>query len=79
MLVSFQLCNSITKEQLRLLRKYKRIIFIFDPETEAFKKAEKAGSELAMFGCESEIISLDEGDPADLVYEEARELKKELI
>ena len=72
--------TSITKEQLRLLRKYKKIFFIFDPESEAYKKAKKAANELAIFGCKTEIIKLDEAsDPAELSDIEAKKLKRKLL
>jgi len=68
----------IKKEQLRLLKNYKKVFFLFDPESEALKKAEKAAIWLNQYKVEVEIIELDNCDPGDFSFNEAKEMKKEI-
>lgn len=71
--------TSMTEAQVRFLSRFKRILFLFDPEKEAQKKALKIGNKLSSLGCEVEIIDLEiDGDPAELSEIEANYIRKEL-
>ncbi len=70
----------ISDAPIKLLSWYKKIIFMFDDEKEAQKKAHKSAGQLSVLGCDVEIVSLDTGtDPADLSNEEAKKIKGELL
>lgn len=72
--------TAYTREQLNLLaNSYSRIFILFDGEPEAMERAEKLAYDLDLFGVESEIITIEEEDPATMSDEEAQYLKKELL
>lgn len=68
-----------TAEQVRLIAKYfKKVFIIFDPEVQAKKQAKKLQEELQFRGVQAiNYISL-ETDPADLSQDDANHLLKEL-
>lgn len=71
----------MTKQQQELLyTRFKKVTFLFDPEYEAQKRAEKYGSNLASLGMDVEIADLElDHDPGDLTEEEVQYVRKELI
>jgi DNA primase len=71
--------TSLTKPQLRLLQNYKKVVFLFDQEPEAVKKAEQACAELSIFGIDTYVIYLESGDPADMDEWESNNIKKEIL
>lgn len=68
-----------TMEQIRLLCRFSRIFMLFDPDPEAKVQAELLGKYLTALGKECEIITLDQGDPADLTDDEAQYIVKDLL
>ncbi len=65
--------------QVQLLKEYKRRFILFDSgDPQAVEQSEKLAATLSAFPGITEIIRLDEGDPADLSDEDARSLMKEL-
>jgi DNA primase len=72
--------TSYTNEQLQLLKIYKKVYIIFDPEEAAQKRAEALSIELESMGIEVYNILLDnkEKDPAMLTEYEIFTIKKNL-
>ena len=71
--------TSITESQINLLKRYRRVFFLFDPEDEAQEKATKALTTLSSCGTVTERIMLDKGkDPGDISDVEAAYIKGEL-
>jgi len=68
-----------TDEQVRLLSKFKKVFILFDTDSEAVTQAELLGKLLSAVGVDVEIIYLDNGDPGELLNEEAKQLMKDLI
>jgi len=66
------------KEQVSLLLKYKRIIFLFDNEPNAQAMAREMGNELVCAGKQVENIVLKINDPGDLKQSEVDYLLKKL-
>lgn len=71
--------TAIKEQQIKYLMKYKNIFFMFDPENDAQKKAEKAAAKLSSVGKYTEVIKI-EGykDPGELPESEVKYIKKEL-
>jgi hypothetical protein len=71
----------LTKAQVRLLKKFKKLFIIFDSE----KQAQKLGNDLARYLSSStnmEVYNVDIGmdkDPGDLSKSEVRDLRKDLL
>jgi len=65
--------------QINELKRFKRVVTLFDSDPQAIEEAEKLGESLASFNTEVEIIEMEGGDPDDLPQEEADELMKELL
>jgi len=71
--------TSLSDVQIKLLSQFKKVVFIFDAEEEAQKKARQSAGKLATLGVECELVELTFGkDPADLSDLEAEELKYEI-
>ena len=71
--------TSLKETQIKLLSKYRRVLFLFDPEEEAQEKARKAASKLGSLGISVELIDLEmDADPGDLSVEQALQIRKEL-
>ena len=70
----------MTAQQRELLfTRFKKAIFLFDPEYEAQKRAESYGSSLASLGMDIEIADLElDHDPGDLTEDEVKFVRKEL-
>jgi len=73
--------TSMSEEQIILLaERYKKAIFLFDPEKEAQDRAKKYGERLAGLGVEVEIFNPEfEHDPGDYNEEEEKIVRKELL
>lgn len=77
--------KSVTKRQLILLgERFKKIIFMFDPEYEAQKDAKKIGVELAMMGAEIILEKdycelFDKKDPGELTNKQAKQIMNKLL
>jgi hypothetical protein len=72
--------TSISDYQLATLSRYKNIVFLFDPETEAQEKARKGAEKLAAIGENVEMVELTTGcDPGDLTEDQAEKLRKLLM
>lgn len=68
-----------TTEQFSILRnKYKNIFIIYDNEKDAQNKAIKLSISLSAFNKYTEVIKLDNGDPAELNSRDVYNLRKEL-
>jgi len=69
-----------TNMQLQLLKKYKMVFIIFDPDKAGQTRAEKLSIALSSFGVHNSIIVLDDKnkDPAKLSDREVIQIKKEL-
>lgn len=70
--------SSITPEQISLLSKYDRIVFLFDSEREAQKKATQAATKLGSLGKDVEVVNIEGSDPGDLPNAVAKEMKRQL-
>lgn len=72
--------TALTDGQLKSLKPYEKIYWLFDPETEAQSKAEKGAYKMASLGKTVELIELEDRgrDPAELTHREARYLRREL-
>lgn len=72
--------TSMTEAQLKLLRRrFSRVLFLFDPEPVAQKKAKTYAGLLSLMGVEVEVIDTELGkDPGDMDDKEIRWLRKEL-
>lgn len=73
--------TDITRHQLRLLSEWPRILFAYDSEPEAQRKAEKHAKELVAMGREAEVIDLELGpdrDIGDLSAEEVAPIRAAL-
>jgi hypothetical protein len=70
----------ITPAQIKLLLKFRRLFFVFDPEAEAQERAEAAARRLAALGREVEVVSIAgmADDPGNLSDAQAVQIKKEL-
>lgn len=77
--------KSVTKKQLILLgQKFKKIIFMFDPEYGAQRDAKKIGVELAMMGAEVILENaycdlLGVSDPGEFTNKQAKQVMKKLV
>lgn len=59
--------TAVTEWQIRLLSKYRRVLFVFDSEPEAQRLALKAAGKLACMGISAEVIDLEsECDPGGI-------------
>jgi hypothetical protein len=73
------LTSNLTDFQIKILSCFKKVVFIFDPEKEAYKNAKKVAIRLNMLGVNSYVIMLDEGeDPADLKKDDIKYIRKEM-
>lgn len=71
--------SGITREQENILKKYKRVYFLFDDEV-AIQKAEKTANKLAILGVDTEIVEIrKDKDPAEFTEQEVKYIKKELL
>lgn len=70
----------MTKQQEELLyTRFKKVAFLFDPEYDAQKRAEKYGASLASLGLDVDIVDLKlDHDPGDLSEDEVDFVRKEL-
>jgi DNA primase len=70
----------MTRQQEELLyTRFKKVVFLFDPEYEAQKRAEKYGASLATLGLEVDIVDLElDHDPGDLTEDEVQYVRQEL-
>jgi hypothetical protein len=72
--------TSMTQQQIRLLSAYSKIVFVFDPEEEAQRRAMKYAQMVAAMGVEVEI--LDTGltyDAGDSTIEDVEMIRKEIF
>jgi len=71
---------SFTTKQIILLRKFKRIVIVFDAsDIQAPEQARKLSCHLDSENCEVTIVDLPEGDPADLTDDDAKEIVNTFI
>ena len=71
--------TSLSDAQIKLLSQFKKVVFIFDPEEEAQKKARQSAGKLSALGVSVGLFRLPKDkDPADLSDSEAEELRREL-
>ena len=64
-------------QQIKLLKKYKKIYIFYDPDEAGQKSAKNLGYELELLGCKTYNI-LGECDPGDLSNLEINKLKEEI-
>ena len=65
-----------TRQQLKILSEFERVFIMLD--SDAINAAEELANNLAGF-TETEIIELDEGDPADMKEEDVKHLRREIF
>jgi len=65
-----------TRQQLKILSDFDRVVVMLDAD--AKREAEQLANDLAGF-TETEIITLDHGDPADMTEEEVKHLRREIF
>ena len=70
--------TSFTMYQIKQMRRFKTIFFMFDPEENAYNKALKGLVQLNSMGISTEILTLDHGDPAEMSEDDVVYLKKDL-
>jgi len=71
--------TGFTSEQIGMLaRRFGQVFILYDSESEALAKAEKACNLLNMMGVETYLIILDEGDPGEMSESDIISLKKEV-
>ena len=75
--------TNITESQIRLMKQYKRIFFLFDNDSKAYQMARQAAYKLSSFNCQAEIIDIKSinhtvKDPDKLSYDEVQYIRKEL-
>ena len=70
----------MTRQQEELLyTRFKKVVFLFDPEYEAQKRAERYGAKLASLGLDIDIVDLElDHDPGDLSETEVGFVRREL-
>lgn len=69
----------LTDYQIKFLTNYKKIFFVYDPETEAQQRASNYAKKFAVLGKYVEVINIGkDGDPAELCEKEVSYIKKEL-
>lgn len=69
-----------TRAQVECLAfNFRKLFIIYDSEEQAQKQAEKMAKQLAILKRESEILTIDEGDPASMSQKYAQALKNELL
>jgi hypothetical protein len=71
--------KTISQNQIKQLfeKKFREVFIILDANEE--EAAQKIADEIKAFTKEVNIVSLKEGDPADLTDDEARELMLDLV
>lgn len=65
-----------TRQQLKILSEFERVFIMLD--SDAITAAEELANNLAGF-TETEIIELDEGDPADMKDDDVKSLRREIF
>lgn len=65
--------------QIIELKKFKRVIALFDSDPQAIEEADKLSEALASFNVEVENIEMADGDPGELSQKEADALMNELM
>lgn len=63
-----------TRQQILLLSKLRRVFVLFD--SDAKNLAKNFGADLSLFVPQTEILNLDQGDPADMAPSDVQELRK---
>jgi len=68
--------TQLTDQQLRLLTTYKKVVFLFDSEPDAQKRAEKYASAIGSLGVHTHVVDLEtDKDPAKLPDHIVREVR----
>lgn len=72
--------TSLTELQVKRLSRFRRIVFVFDPEPEAQARARSVASKLSAIGRVVEVVETDLAgrDPGDLSEKEAGKLRRVL-
>jgi hypothetical protein len=72
--------TSLSAGQIKLLAsRYKNVVFLFDPEAEAQRRARKYGALLSSLGLEVDVVDTElPYDPGDMTEGDANNLRKEL-
>lgn len=69
--------TSLTDYQIRVLAAYDHVMFLFDPEPDAQRKAQTYAERLASLGRQAEVLQMEAGkDPGDLDEAEAGYLRR---
>lgn len=74
--------TSFTTKQVGLLKDFSKVSILFDSpdkDPNAGRQADKLAAILSTLGVQVELLTLDEGDPGDLDYDEARDFCREVI
>jgi hypothetical protein len=71
--------TSVTEQQIKLLSRFKKVFFLFDPELEAQRQAKKLAVKLSALGVATEIIDTElDHDPGDFTKQEIKWIKQEI-
>jgi DNA primase len=70
--------TGFTENQVKMLKKYKKVYILYDNEETAYKKGLDLGLRLSAFNVKCETIKINVDDPAEMTEEEVKKLKKEL-
>lgn len=70
--------TAFTPSQIKEMQRFEKVFLLYDTEPEAQEKAEKALYMLNSVGIDTELITLDGGDPAEMSDDDVIHLKKDL-
>jgi DNA primase len=72
--------TGMTSAQRKLLFRFKRIFFLYDPELRAQERAEQQAAMIASVGKDVHVVDLGGScDPGDLSEDDVKHLRKELL
>lgn len=70
----------MTSSQIQSLSTFQKIFFLFDPDTQAQRQANKYACQLASMGRDVEVLNnLSGKDPGDMSEKEAEEIRREIL
>lgn len=71
--------TGFTREQILVLSSFKRVFLLYDGEPAATDRAHQMIYQLSALGCDTELILLDGGDPAEMSQGDADNLMADLL
>jgi hypothetical protein len=71
--------TSATQAQARALSEYEKVVFLYDPEPEAQRRAKKLAEQVASLGVIAEVVDTEyDHDPGDMTEDEVSYVRREL-